>query len=128
MMGEIKNIAKKMLLILSEVRAVEKKGYNSHQQYKFAQEVDVVHAVKQSMATHNVACFPEILETKVIDRKLSADVKDTSKRFITQVKMQYRWVDCDSGEHICTTWFGYGLTKPIRASIQLLQAVTSTQF
>ena len=107
-MGTTK-IAVKWLNILSTLKGVPKKGYNSHQNYHYIRESDIVDSIKDA-----------ILEQKVIlrtDTKLlrmdpvEKTRKDGSKatEFITTVEAVLTLSDTESGEELVFTSIGSGI-------------------
>ena len=99
------NIARKIALITADLKGVQKSGTNDFHKYDYAQEVDVVQLVRKAMGNHNVACISSLRDSRTVAKGLA---NDKGNQFITEVVIDYTWVDLDSEESITTSWRGYG--------------------
>jgi hypothetical protein len=97
-MSEIKNLATKMVKIMSETKRIAKNGTNAFHNYQYVTEADVLESVRDVLAKYNVFIFSSVIGT---DK--NADM--------TSVVMQHTIVDADSGESFDVKSFGQGQDK-----------------
>lgn len=89
----------KMAEVMGSVGRIAKNGYNSHNKYNYATEGDIVEAVRSELAKKKVMMF-----TNLINRK----TRDYNKGTITEVEMEYTFMDGESGESLTFTLDGEG--------------------
>ena len=102
--NNIKNLATKMIKIMSDVEFIQKNGFNQFHRYKYATEADVVSAFAKALRNNNVFMFQSILDRSCITYKTRGD-KDS---FLVTVKMEITFVDADSGESFTSIFYGDG--------------------
>jgi hypothetical protein len=95
-----KNLLKKLHKVMSEIEAVAKKGTNKFHNYKYATEADVLHAIREKLIENNLFIVPS---TGVCNVTVAGD------KFLTNIWLDYRIFDVDSGESIQCTWQGQGI-------------------
>ncbi len=100
----LKNLANKMIQIMSDVEYIQKTGFNQFHKYKYATEADVAAAFAKAMQQHHVFMFSSILER---DCK-SYQTRGNKESFLVTVKLQVTFVDADSGESYTGIFFGDG--------------------
>ena len=101
---KINSLATKMILVMDEVKYIQKKGLNSFHKYKYATEADVVAAFSGAMKKHQIFMFHSMLEREDKPYKTRGG-KDA---FLVTVKIQVTFVDCESGERFVGDFYGDG--------------------
>jgi hypothetical protein len=96
-------LAGKLVKIMDSLGAVEKKGYNKHQNYKYMREVDVMEALKAELIANKIVM---LTSSKFVDiqKKEHKDKTD----FITTVETQHTFIDSESGETLTISSVGSG--------------------
>ena len=102
--GGLKNLATKMIHIMSDVEYIQKTGFNQFHEYKYATEADVAAAFAKAMQKHNVFMFSSILERHC----QSYQTRGNKESFLITVKLQVTFVDAVSGEIFTGIFFGDG--------------------
>lgn len=102
-MQAYQKLAEKLVKIMDSLGAVEKKGYNKHQNYKYMREVDVMEALKSELIENKIIM---LTSSKFVDiqKKEGKDKTD----FITTVETQHTFVDSESGEALTISSVGSG--------------------
>jgi len=100
----LKNLATKMIYIMSDVEYIQKTGFNQFHKYKYATEADVAAAFGKAMQKHNVFMFPSILERHCQNYQ----TRGNKESFLITVKLQVTFVDADSGECFTSIFYGDG--------------------
>jgi len=100
----MKNLAKKMLNVMSECSHVLKNGENSFHHYKYVTSADVLEKVNESLVKNGLCSIavPELLN--IVDVTNS---KGNIERLAT-VKMDILLIDKDSGETVTIAGIGAG--------------------
>lgn len=88
-----RSLIKKLAEVMAEVGNVPKRGRNTHFNYEFVQESDLVDAVRPALAKRNVMVFPDVLEESV--RTVSGNKGDN---YVTRIRVAFTFVDGDTGE------------------------------
>lgn len=103
MMQSYQKLAEKLVKIMNSLGAVEKKGYNKHQNYKYMREVDVMEALKAELINNKIIM---LTSSKFVDiqKKEGKDKTD----FITTVETQHTFIDSESGEALSISSVGSG--------------------
>lgn len=89
------NLIKKLCAIMAEIPAIPKTGKNSHFGYKYHEEYVIAETLRPLLAKHGVFIFHSI-----IDEQKEGD--------LTKIRVQYTFVDADSGENFEVFQIGYG--------------------
>ncbi len=100
----LKNLATKMIHIMSDVEYIQKTGFNQFHKYKYATEADVAAAFAKAMQQHNVFMFSSVVERHC----QSYQTRGNKESFLITVKLQVTFVDADSGESFTGIFFGDG--------------------
>lgn len=90
------SLVRKLAQVMQEVERIPKSGFNAHFRYKFAQEGDVLEAIRGHLAKKNIMLFPDVVE-------------DSQAGDVTRLKVAFRFVDGDTGEE--QTFHAIGLGK-----------------
>jgi hypothetical protein len=64
-MSEKLNILEKINMIMSEVKYIQKQGYNAFHKYAYAREGDFVEAIRPAMVKYGVVMYPSHMKTTV---------------------------------------------------------------
>ncbi len=85
---EFDNLHKKIHGVMAEIEAIEKRGWNENQSYKFAQETDFVEKVKPLLTKYRLTMLPtcKSMTIREYGEDKSKNVKPT---FLTSVEMEY---------------------------------------
>jgi hypothetical protein len=100
----MKNIAAKLVKVMSDCDYVQKQGKNTFNNYKYATAANVLEKVNESLVKNNVASFavPELLDFKDV-------TTNTGKtEHLATVKILITLFDGDSGESITIVGLGSG--------------------
>ena len=100
----LKNLASKMIKIMSDIPVLEKTGKNEFHNYRYATEADVADAVSTAMKNNGVFMFSSIVERDCVSFKTAGN-KDS---FLVTVKLELTFVDADSGESMICYSYGDG--------------------
>lgn len=99
-------LVRKLAEVMAAIGRIQKKGWNDHFKYKFAQEADVVEKIRRELAERHVMLLPEVVgERRVEIGKTSGG----SVKCLTQLDMIFSWIDGDTGEVLQQKWLGSGL-------------------
>lgn len=91
----------KLHQVAEAIDHVEKRGYNDHHKYNFAQAVDVVRTVRGELLKHKIIVLP--------GANHATHYSDTGgKGFLTTVLLDYRICDVETGEEINVPWVATG--------------------
>ena len=103
---EIKNVAKKVNLVMADVEKFFKDGKNKFQNYDYVSEANAVAQIRISWVKHNLVAIPftENIETTQIN-----DTKNGQAQYRTNVDMLYQIIDCESGEMLLARFGGTGV-------------------
>lgn len=99
-----RSLARKMTEIVAAVARVPKAGHNDHFNYDFAQESDVLAAVRLEMAKRQVHLWPSVRACDV--REVQG--KNGGALYVTVLIVDFTWEDGESGEKRVTTFVGEG--------------------
>jgi hypothetical protein len=94
---------RKLAEVMGAVHYVPKTGYNSFHKYKYAQEADLVEAVRGELAKRNVAVIPSL--TGIDERPCKAGSKDS---IVTTARVAFTFVCGDTGAMFRSDWAGQG--------------------
>lgn len=100
-----RSLVRKMAEIMKQVKYIQKKGFNSHNNYNYIKEEDVLEALRDQMAERNLMIFQNMVEKEVTE---SGKTRSGAAKFLTTIKMQYTIVDGDSGEERSISTGGQG--------------------
>lgn len=99
-------LAQKIFNVMSKVGVVAKSGHNEAQNYDYAQEVDVLNAVK-----------PLLIENRLLLLKVGEEYKNTpahttrsgTGQTLTELCATFRWIDIETGHYIDTQQVSTGI-------------------
>ena len=91
-------LASKLAKIMSEIGYVAKRGRNEFHKYDYATEADIVVAVRDKLAEHNVMLFPSATEIR-------------REGTLTTAIFEFAFVDGDTGATWSSLWAGTGEDK-----------------
>lgn len=99
-----RTLVKKLVEVMTEVKYIQKKGFNKFHKYNYATEADVNEKVREELAKVNVIMIPNMV---------SHDTREHTNRngnveYIVTVNMEFRFIDGDSGEEITFNMSGSG--------------------
>lgn len=114
------NIYQKMLLVMSEVRHVPKRGRNQYHGYDYATEADIVDHVRDLMAKARLIMLPMIIEST---EESSISTKQGTQRLI-RVTINFRLADVDTGEVIGSSIIAEGCDSGDKALYKAYAAAT----
>jgi hypothetical protein len=115
-----KTLVKKLAKVMTEVKYIEKKGYNKFNNYKYATESDVAEKVREVLAEQNVIMLPDVVEHTTrehVNRKGNTE-------YIATVKVKFTFFDGDSGEELAIHSAGEGQDAGDKA---VYKAITGAQ-
>jgi len=101
------SLVRKLAEVMAAVGWIEKSGYNEFHKYKYAQEADLVSALRGELAERNVMIFPDVktyerkpleVETLKWDDVAKAKVPVVRKTQLAEILVDWTFVDGDSGE------------------------------
>ena len=100
----MKNIAAKVVKIMSDCAYVQKNGLNDFHHYRFATASDVLEKVNASLVKNNVA---SVVVSELIDMVDTTNQSGKIEHLAT-VKTNLTLIDCDSGESLTLVGLGSG--------------------
>ena len=112
-----KGLVMKLAEVMAAVGWIEKSGYNEFHKYKYAQESDLVNALRGELAKRHIMVFPDvknvtrnehITETLKWDDTVKAKVPTARKTQLTEISVEWTFVDGESGESRTITVHGVG--------------------
>lgn len=115
-----KRLVKKLAKVMTEVKYIEKKGFNSFNRYKYATESDVAEKVREILAGQNVIMLPDVVEHTTrehVNRKNNTE-------YIATVKVKFTFIDGETGEELVIHSVGEGQDAGDKA---VYKAITGAQ-
>lgn len=103
-MLENKNIAKKLVKVMSECSRVIKNGQNDFHNYKYATAEDVLRKVNASLTKYNIAS----VVAPTLDSMVEVLNRNEKKEHLATVSVQVHLIDSDSGESVDLFGIGSG--------------------
>ncbi len=102
----MQKLAAKMLAVMAAVGHIPKRGKNLSQNYQYVTEADMADGVRDAMVKNGVALFVTTLE-----RSVAVDAVKTKfgAQNLTTVKMQFTFMDVESGEKFESIFYGDGM-------------------
>lgn len=97
-------LLEKMNNVMKTVESVPKSGYNAFHKYNYAQESDVIEAIRDKFAEHGLVLGISAEDVTITQK----EKKDKDNTFIVLVRLRISISDIESGETIESTWFGAG--------------------
>jgi hypothetical protein len=115
-----KSLATKLSEIIAEVSHVEKKGVNDFHKYKYAQEADVLAAVRKHLAERHILILPSLVSQDWHGITTSKGQQEQ----IARVVMEYTLIDGDSGERLTFKMPGEGQDRGDKGSYKAVTGAT----
>ena len=103
-MSNDRMLVRKLAEVMKEVKYIQKTGYNSFNNYKYATEADVNEKIREVLAERNVIMIPSVKNHSVrehVNRKGHTE-------YIVTVEVEFTFMDGETGETIVFTTFGEG--------------------
>lgn len=91
------NILQKLHLIQSEIEHMEKDGHNNFQNYSYLSETQVTLKMKQLFDLHKVMF---VYNSQITDKLEISPTKAGTKQYVVDVRVDYKFVDVESGESV----------------------------
>ncbi len=110
-------LATKLLSIFETMGAVEKKGYNKHQNYYYMREVDVMEALKGQLIKNKIIM---LTSSKFVDIQ-KKEGKDKTE-FVTTVETTHTFYDTETGETLPITSVGSGYDSSDKGASKAITA------
>ncbi len=73
------DVYQKLLLIQGEIGTLEKQGTNSNQGYKYAREVDFIHALKPLLQKHKLVFYQQVGTASKVDHLINKNANGDEK-------------------------------------------------
>lgn len=119
-MSEERTLVKKLTKVMSDVKHIEKRGYNKFHHYAYATESDVAEKVREVLAEQSVIILPDVVE-QTIREHVNAKGKT---EYIATVKVKFTFIDGESGEELAIHSVGEGQDAGDKA---VYKAITGAQ-
>ena len=107
----MKELAKKLVLAVKAIDAVEKRGKNEKQGYAYVKATDVASVVRTVLADHGVAFTYDCIETERWEKQTNAG----GLLFFVQLKIAVTFTDQETGDSITAGGFGWGMDSGDKA-------------
>lgn len=114
-------IYKKIPLVMGEIGAVEKGGYNAHQKYKFRGIEQFYAAAHPVMVKHGVFCVPQVIELK------TETYTDDKTKFRVLLTVQHKFY-AEDGSHVSVVTVGEGIDTSDKATNKAMSAAMKYAF
>ncbi|MBQ9764388.1 MAG: ERF family protein [Phascolarctobacterium sp.] len=103
-MLENKNIAKKLVKVMSECSHIIKNGQNDYHNYKYATAEDVLQKVNASLTKYNIAS----IVSPSLESMIDVLNRNGNKEHLATVSVQVHLIDGDTGESVDLFGIGSG--------------------
>jgi hypothetical protein len=104
---ETRSLVKKLCEVMAAIERVAKTGYNEYHKYHYAQEADLVDAIRGELASRKLFIFPNVTSCVRIPHEVET-YKGIRKTQLTEISVDWTFVDGDSGEERTITVHGVG--------------------
>lgn len=94
-MSDLAKLAMKILKVMEAVERIPKRGRNTHFNYDFATEADVMDTVRRECVKNNLVILPGILASERVGNT-------------TIIKMDFTFIDAETGLEYKCLWQGEG--------------------
>jgi len=109
-----KTLPQKLAAIMAEVGRIPKRGMNTHFGYAYATEMDIVEAIRQKLADHQVMLVPSVTDV-------------TREGTLTTVRLRYTLLDGEAPDYSTAITFDWAGTGSDNADKGLYKAFTGAQ-
>ncbi|WP_313428162.1 ERF family protein [Siminovitchia terrae] len=117
---EERKLVKKLAKVMSEVKRIEKKGYNKFHKYNYATESDVSEKVREVLAEQNVVMLPDVVEHSTREHKNQRG----NTEYIATVMMKFTFIDGETGESLSIHSLGEGQDAGDKAVYKAITGAT----
>jgi hypothetical protein len=102
-----RTLVSKLAEVMAAVGWIQKSGYNEFHKYSYAQEADLVNAIRGELAKRHIMAFPNVvscerkpheIETMKWDDDTKKKLPSTRKTQLTEIIVEWTFVDGESGE------------------------------
>ena len=114
----MKQIAKKLVMVMADCAYIAKSGTNSFHGYKYATAADVLEKVNASLVKHGLAVTAQ---AELIDLRDVVTLKGNTERLAT-VKTALTIIDSESGESVSCSGIGSGQDNADKAVMKACTA------
>lgn len=98
-------LTQKLLEMQRRVDAVVKDGKNQSDKYDFASDENVLDTFRPIMDELGLLLIPEVSAATVHE----GQTRSGTARYLTELRMIWRWIDVDSGDDLCVPWYAQGV-------------------
>lgn len=119
-MSEERKLVKKLAKVMSDVKHIEKKGFNKFHNYAYATESDVAEKVREVLAEQHVIMLPDVID-HITREHINAKGKT---EYIATVKVKFTFIDGETGEELSIHSAGEGQDAGDKA---VYKAITGAQ-
>jgi len=112
-----RSLVRKLCEVMDAIGWVAKTGYNEFHKYHYAQEADLVNAIRGELAKRHIFIFSSVtktvrspleVETMKWDESVKMKVPTIRKTQLTEIEMDWTFVDGESGEERTVRFDGVG--------------------
>ena len=114
----MKQIAKKLVMVMADCSYIQKNGTNDFHRYKYATAADVLEKVNASLVKHGLAATAQ---AELIDLRDVVTLKGNTERLAT-VKTTLTLIDSESGENVSCSGIGSGQDPGDKAAMKACTA------
>lgn len=118
--SEQKSLIKKLAQVMTQVKYIEKRGFNNFNKYKYATEADVNEKVREYLAEQNVMLIPNMKSHTVREHQN----RKGNTEYIVTAEVEFTFYDGDTGESLSFTIYGEGQDAGDKATYK---AITGAQ-
>lgn len=115
-----KQLVKKLAKVMSEVKFIQKNGYNEFNKYSYATESDVAEKVREVLAEQSVIMLPDVTEHSTREHTNRKGYTE----YIATVKIKFTFIDGETGEELSIHSVGEGQDAGDKA---VYKAITGAQ-
>ncbi len=119
-MSDDRKLVKKLAKVMSEIKYIEKRGFNKFNNYKYATESDVAEKVREILSEQSVMMLPDVVEHTTREH--------TNRKghieYIATVKVKFTFIDGETGEELAIHSAGEGQDAGDKA---VYKAITGAQ-
>lgn len=91
------SLVRKLAEVMAAVGWIEKTGYNEFHKYKYAQEADLVSALRGELAKRHIMVFPHVIHCQRSPHTVTT-FKGPRETQLTEIVVRWTFVDGESGE------------------------------
>jgi hypothetical protein len=106
--------------LMQECSYIQKRGYNSFNNYYYATEADVAEKVSPGLSKRKLVMIPNVMEKDVVDHM----TRNNKREYIATIKMSFVLLDGESGESLSFTMAGQGQDPGDKS---IFKAISGTQ-